>query len=711
MATLSRKRWDHNPTKDAVLPALYSLQLFELQIKATSSLCEYQLSVRWSSLARVYSSLELWDEAILAATLALLFDTLESSVSSRVTDCDHRIDFLRILASSTKGALYFGPFDLPSQLQRRKKSVGKLLRLIQQSNSEHLFDENAVPPKFALAPSHAVSSLLEANDGKTLVSIFEARCCINFGFVNVFRVVLTKHAASSFKEVDPGLFASELASTFIEIVAGAGQRLQGGDPKFSRSGYAQISRLAASSACSVGPDDDSGFRAVARALVSVVQSAALLPSKAFLDAGSHISAPAPRTEMIPWSYESISEAACVLSGAKAESTSPMSLLLRSILVATQFARSVHPHVSHCESDIVVQARDLVEHLSIKRRGSEMVIAAKNCALWVLARLSDVLSYEGNALEAAQTAFWSQWVAPIDQSEATKSWLSATSFLRVQTESVLAVAPFVSRPDRLDVVDKSAVGLEGRSTCLSAALLESASEQSQKDVERSLHELLEDIDHHLSESDGMRSCGVFLLWTKSSVLLSLATCVERQGELQRNVAFLGECYAICSKLKLLLASLFSSGSDAQNVSNDNFLSEIAFASLYPRAVVRQIECSHHLATTHSRLGDYRTALGYTESLLRDFGSTFVVAGITGKTELADLLGLFKADQSTCLRVIQLRRIHLTFRMKAATLDELHEQFHGTRFEYVDALSARHQQGIAKASLNAEEVFGLLLSKSS
>jgi hypothetical protein len=670
----------------------------------SAPLCDLMLSVRWSSLATWYSALELWDRSLVAAAVAILFDCLESASLSGRTDCSLHMSLLHQLNSFSKGAINLGPSDYQVSSKNRPMLVARLLNTLRQSKQGAVRGTlSSTSSALAFLPTQAARLLLEAEDVHPVALVFETICGVSFGFGNVLRVLLTPHVTSSFRAVDPIAFAVEVASTFAGIICGMGQLLQLGK---CHTGVLMIDFLELCRFAMLSTQQMQ-LGVLVHSLLSVVASMALLPCSSYMTFEEGISVSSTK-QLLVYSYEHIERASNILLDSDESNDAVGNLLVSSVRMATQFARSQHPHARSVSNSIaidavVVEVREFVDILASTHQKCDAVTAAKYCAVQAIARLSDVLSYHGNYLDAAQMAFWNMEISPLHQSEAVKSWLEDTVFLRNMTGSVLSVAPLVQQMQCRDSIFHD--DLEKRACHLRVKILSSAKMREQKDYSRELRKLLLEVDAALSSTNDFQT-GNFLLWTKSTVILGLADCADRQGDLEGTLRCLRECLVFCRKLKGLLAASRSKHCNSCTTT-DVFWVALAASSLYPRTVVRQVECLQHLTVVLSRVGDYRKAMSYSETLLSSFGSG-LGGGLHGKSSFAELHSFFRLTDSNCLRDLQLRRILLCLRAKSTPLDivcatdEIQSPFADTQIRDADCFSG-------SGSLDLEQILVRLQRK--
>jgi hypothetical protein len=628
--------------------------------------------------------LGLWEEAIVAATTAILFDIIESATTFGVEERDIRMELLMFLGMSSKGVVSFGPTDSPFLSKRRQNLISKLVRMISQHKQAISCDVTPAPPKAALVPSLVVKSLLQANCGESLAGILDDKFGISFSLGSILHGLFTKHSVAHLDTVDLTIFEAEATSAFVLIMNKMGQDTQydGNDLGFSCSDYRHVFKLVVSSTQRNFGTEHSCFQAVVKSLIYVDSSVSLLPwySMSEFDGLSGSGSVGPNVSstntVSALSSEYATKALGMLTDVDQGSPSDWSLILLSVRIAVRIYGLQISNMLQLDTqyDAVSKAfdeiRELARRLEETESVSRLVSAAKYCAMQVTLRLSDALSYEGNDLDAAQTALWSQEIASDISNETMKCWLESTTLLRSVTESVVSIGPILEQSDHH--VSIQTADCESSSSRLRVALLCVIGSKEHDSLKKQFLYLLTRIDHEVSEDVDAESVLIFQ-WTKSTVILGLAEWAERQGDFDSALRYLKECYTVCKDIGLTLRSRVGH-IDAPYASSDTWWRNFTIVSLHPRVVVRQMDCLYRLAFVHHRLGDHRKALGYAESLLNGFGARF--EGDLGATSsFAQLLLFFKSTPCTNHRERQLRRIFLSLKSKSTPLDLVCEESQG------------------------------------
>lgn len=666
LSKLGRIQWDDHPCKNAMIPLLHSLQLFmsSAQRPQQSSLRHLQLSVRWSSLAAMYKSLELVDESFISVVMALVFDIIETATVPSKVESDLRFRFVNVLASFSKGSVALSSSSEFDISENRRKLIARLLLSASDRPDAFASASDLQSAKYAFLPQNAIEFLLVGNKRAPFSEHFQEKSGAPSLLASILHATLTRQVVSAFPEVDSNLFLLEVATTVAAILAEAGNFRQAKNcvGESSLNDCEQLCKLAASSVSTLlfrdGDDaDNSEFLAVARSLVYVVASACLVP-KSVVYGLDNEDMQCPDTESLRSSYNFISKGCNILCVVKDTAQRDWNSLLRAVRLATRMTAMKHPCSNTKGSKYLAkEACDLVRIITNTDSASDVLAAAKYCVMRSVSGLSDYLSLQGDHLQAALLAFLNRELALDGDNDTMRTWLETTAFLRSSAQSVASVVPAVNN----GAFERN-VSAFSDSEALTLHIQISGTKQAREleRVESKLQETLDEVENALSDAHCLEE-QLSLQWVNGSVYSGLAACRDNRGDLEGAIVFLKKSYGICKKL---IGQVVSYCNKVSGLSQDSW-KEFSTLSLHPRALMRMADCLHGLSEKYSRLGDHRKAIAHAKSLLDDFGSG--LEGLDGKSSLADLRAFFVAHSSKNLQEYRMRQIFLSLKARSIPID--------------------------------------------
>ena len=683
-ANLGRKRWEASQDDSSLVPLLHSIQLFTqlAQRPNGQQLSTLQLSLRWSYLSSIYSSLELGEDAILTAVTALLFDIMEASSEAEETDA--QLELLSFLGQASKGVVSFGPSSSLLVSQRRQNLVTRLVKLILNHQEENPMEHMTTQPKSALTPPLVVKSLLQSRSGEPLSAVLGERCGISFSLGSILRCVITSHSIMDMGTIGCRVFVTEAVSALLLLLDRLGQKIVPSGVNSLLEDYKVTTKLAASLIRQNFSSEEEwapAFLAIARSLTNVVASVSLLPKDLL---GCIDGAPVH----VRHRGSTADTTACLIFAKGAEkviseavdSPSPdwNALLLsvrNSISLLTVYLGNARD--GNCQIDqvrnVFEETRHLVSAFKAASSPSPFLVAASHCIARLASRLSDLLSFEGHGLPAAESAIWSKTVAASFSSEDAHAWLESTVRLRSIAESVVCVAPTFLQSGRRSAALRDC---ESEAVSVRVALRHSNDKAEIQELRSTCIALLSRVEDEISYNEGDGSI-VVILWARTTILLGLAECEEFLAGLDASASYLKQAFEACKEVESSAASHVGS-SAGQQCDSDSWWLESAIASIHPRVAVRQYFVLHKLSNLQRRMGNYRKAFAYAESALARFGSTRI-QGIESKSTLEEYLDAFQSVSKAHFRDRQLTRLVLSLKISVLPLDQVSKSVkqHGGR----------------------------------
>jgi hypothetical protein len=305
----------------------------------------------------------------------------------------------------------------------------------------------------------------------------------------------------------------------------------------------------------------------------------------------------------------------------------------------------------------VHVRNAVETLSEEHESSDFIAASKSCLSFVLLRLCDWLSFQGEKILASQIAAWSTQALQGNSKE-VDSWFEATALsLSTAGGFLSALTP---AHDKSHLAATQLADIEVRA-CRLRLLLRSATPCAWNSYNSDLSALLSEVEGMLT-AHSTRDLAHLIQWSRCTVILALSESAEQGGQYELAIAFLGTCYGVSGRIA---ASLASERRPASR-SNLPFWKRVAMATLMVRSTERRVYCLQRIGGLYMRIGDHGKADLYAVSAAEVAG-TSILAANRRKATFSDDISYSRSHPCGSSQHMQIRRGLLYTKGQATALD--------------------------------------------
>jgi hypothetical protein len=633
-----------------------------------------KLSMAWTSLATLYKSQELLDEASIATASALVCHVTEVA-SSFSENRDPQMHLLHHLSSLTKDVIVTGHTQDPCDPDKRKRLVTRLVTMLAQRNRSSFSQKESTKPSAFSLPM-TINTLLEAlRDGTSTALSFERISEMPFSIGSIFHAMFATNTSPLAQDIDIRAELYEKIKILSDAIVALGMILQRStsmnlpDLDASIEDFQYLLRLAASYARKIIPfDDDTSYHTIVGTLY-VAASVSVLSCQRGVDFEDWSLGRMGLTDsdgeqlelLLALANKLADKASCSFSHVS-DGGDDWQLLLCAIRPAVTLYRlqlsSLRPEGSlQSRIDILVHVRNAVETLSKEHESSDFIAASKTCLSFVLLRLCDWLSFQGEKILASQIAAWSTQ-ALRGNSREVDSWFEATA-LSLSTAggflSALTQSHDNSHHAASDLADIEVLA------CRLRLLLRSATPCAWNSNNCHLSALLGEVESMLTEHP-TRDLAHLIQWSRCTIILGLSESAEQRGQYELAIAFLGTCYGVSGRIATALAS------DRRSVLRSNlpFWKRVAMATLMVRSTERRVYCLQRIGQLYMRVGDHWKADLYAASAAEVAGVNIPAAN-RRKTIFSDDISYSRSHPCGSSQEMQIRRGLLYTKGQATALD--------------------------------------------
>jgi hypothetical protein len=615
------------------------------------------------------------DEASIATASALVCHATEAASSSSGNRENPQIHLLHYLSSLTKDVIVTEQTHAPCDLDKRKRLVTRLVTMLAQRNRSTFSQRESTKPSAFSLPV-AINTLLEAvRDGTSTATSFERISEMPFSIGNIFHAMFATNTSLLAQDIDIKAELYEKIEILSDAIVTLGMILQRStsmnlpDLDASIEDFQYLLRLAASYARKIVPvDDDTSYHTIVGTLhvaasVSVVScqrgvdfESWSLGRMGFTDSDDE------QLELLLALANKLADKASSFFSHVSDGGDDWQLLLCAVRPAVTLYRlqlsSLRPEESvQSRINILVHVRNAVETLSEEHESSDFIAASKSCLSFVLLRLCDWLSFQGEKILASQIATWSTQ-ALRGTSKEVDSWFEATA-LSLSTAGgflpVLTPAHENSHRVASQLTDIEACA------CRLRLLLRSASPCAWNSHNSNLSALLSEVEGMLT-AHSTRDLAHLIQWSKCTVILVLSESAAQRGQYEHAIAFLGTCYGVSGRIATSLAS------DRRSVSRSNlpFWKRLAMATLMVRSTERRVYCLQRIGELYMRIGDHGKADLYAASAAEVAG-TNILAANRRKATFSDDISYSRSHPCGSSQQMRIRRGLLYTKGQATALD--------------------------------------------
>lgn len=551
----------------------------------------HQLGNRFSFLASLYKERGNIDEALFCTMTGLLFDIIEEEAR----DCvNHEGELVILLSCLTKGLIPTNDstLDIPKDKSGRVKEVVRLLR----HHSLHFCGRGEVvcDSPSVLSITGAIDLLVSRDDTTDFSEKFRKTAGTNFHFQTLLQALFLNLDSSS-------QYFSSALSILSSVLVLLGNEIQ--------------------------RDDQSSVIAIFKDLLSYIdewiRDSHMRQSMkdVILNLLHAASAVSLTSKSLPPDFTNWVKAVYLDSGRRELATHVLALSVaprddlhstdewlqfgECVSIATELFKT-QLELHSVETDVVANydrlyfIQDKAKAIVEATQGQEMITRlARFCALSVLLRLCDLFSLNGDDIGSIDAAGFARFHA--DNDDTLVKWLGSTT-LSSQATDRIAHGRLLCNHGVNDSTRNVGAEIEACSFRLQACR---CGDDAVLSVRNKLDALLRSTPD--SPVDGLDlACS---LWTRTTVLLGLAECHDREANIDTMLRVLLQCLQECRVLSKELKSIvFFDG-------NLQFSSDMVARSMVARCSQRRNDCLRKVALAYKSLGDHKPAVQYAVKLCR------------------------------------------------------------------------------------------------
>lgn len=624
------------------------------------------ISSRFVCLSTVYKSLQLYDEAIIATSLALTFDAIEvSETTPNINFRDPLANLVVSLVNCSKDVIVMATKHDDRAISELRMGLARSLVQMLAERKRSIYRPRRLHKSelVSLAPGQAIELLMNAvSVDADIVDLFEERCGVEFCLGGICETFFGISFARPQQQSKPFALLVEHTKTIIGIMVKlANVFRQGGntlpeETTVSFADYHLCCQMAETNILEICSEDKSASE-VLICLLFVVASVSLLFHPIFNYKSGNVGAHGHLIEK----YALAAQIAIKMS----THTNQWKLLTSAVSLAVDFyaaqISNADQQAYKCYREKLIPIMRVVESLNTADEKSQVFVSIITRGLvTLLSRLCCVSAQDGEVLHAAQFSIWNLDVAKMDGAD-QHSWFEATSLSRMVPDFVAPIR--LVHQDSLPSLQPAS--LELRACRLRLMLLDTENFCNVDLIQSNFISSLADVDSMNQSNENE----LLLRWTRSTILLGLSECAEKSANFELALRFSKQCFEECKTvttfLKTLRGSLFSS--------QDQFWIKVAVSSLPILCIERQVQCLERLAHHHSRLHDHRKAIEY--ALLAANPATIEILGPLTQLSFAEILDILRANPSESCQDTRTRRLILRLKTQSYPLDKVLTAFKG------------------------------------
>jgi hypothetical protein len=669
---IGKRRYEVEPAIGAIPPLLHAIKLLMhvTSLVSPSMIPSLKLSGRLTYIATVYNSIGNADGAVLATMLALVYDSIEVSITdpSSANQC---CDFVSWLASFTENVVVVTSniYTQSSRWEQRLALQKSLLQQLMKRGRSTMVPRTVQSSSCTTLKSSAlVDILLESlidGDNESCCEIFEKRCNVPFNLATILSLFISNNTLPRHKELDQFRVMMEFVKLLTELIVRFGHLLQRSDRESvddsaaSTNDYLSICQFTESIISTLTFHDNVSLPLVL-AMMNVIASISLVSiHPTFQFEGWMSDSLSKRTHQgtityIDMAKKLVDKGYHALNGSHVSDQSTFATLIAIQLYRYQLSQ--------------LQADEMYDHIDFKRLQDfydsanatesltgNMDLQWQMCLTITLTRLCILLYLDGEELRALQIAKWICFSAVRISRDA--SVLSETILLTLIAESSIISI-------NATIPESFSHPFQYEEKACKLRLYARDGDYSLSYVEFQFQSLLEDI-RNCSSTFGP-DCDDVASWSSTTVYLGLSECTERQGRLEATVMYLRKCFEEC-RTTIAATKRMKSASDRCSTSWDR--TRLTYMSLF--SVKRQVKCLYQMALLYHRLGNYRKSIEYSfgslhSPLLED-------AGLTSKLTFAQTVSLTRQFPARNSNETMVRRLYLRLKSLTCSLDSVANQF--------------------------------------
>jgi hypothetical protein len=624
----------------------------------------------------LYKSQELLDEASIATASALVCHATEAASVPSANRGDPKMELLHYLGSLTKDVIVTGPTQDPCDSDKRRRLVTRLVTMFTQRDRSSFSQKESTKPSAFSLPM-AINTLLEAvRDGTSPATSFEESSEMSFSVGNIFRAMFAANTSPLAQDIDTKAVLYEQIKVLSDVIVAFGMTLQRStsmdlaDFDASIADFQYLVRLAVTYVRKiVTTDDDTSYHTIVGTLY-VAASVSVLSCQPGMDfenwslgrMGLTGSDDDQLELLFALANKLADRASCSFSHVSDDGDDWQLLLCAFQPAATlyhlQLSCLSHEGSGQLHKTILVHVRNAVETLSEEHESSDFIKASKSCLSFVLLRLGDWLSFQGEKILASQIAAWSTQAVRGNCKE-VDSWFEATALSLSTAGRFLSALP--QAHDNEHGAASHVAGIEVLA-CRLRLLLGSATHHDWKTYNCQLSALLGEVESMLT-THSTRDLVHLMQWSKCTIVLGLSESAEQRGEFDLAITLLRTCYEESGRIAT------ASTSDKRSVSRLNvpFWKRVAMATVIVRSTERRVDCLRRIGKLYMRVGDHRKADLYAASVADIAGTRIPVAHSRRMSTFSDDISYSRSHPCGSSQEMHIRRCLLFTKGQATALD--------------------------------------------
>lgn len=689
-ASLGKRRASRNEQLTALDPLLRSIELFNRLANAEDNSSSYNISVRWSVVAGIFQSIGWTGAASLATVMTITSGFTSVHCTNQVVPKDKIFnDIMSSLGSSTHGIIETG-CEVFAGSDNNRMCIRRLVENLLQNGGQ------ASPKCKSLSTERVIELLLnvaseastQEEEGSILLRLIPNHAGDAVSIVSLLRATCENDTKEN--HVD----WVTLLMSILEISGKSMQRASESPSKEALASYEEVTDFLVELLHYISDEMDEN---VVEDSESILCSTALIAASTSLIVESpifnNISLGTPieidgnpgdhSPLLVPLALKLARQACDVIGHEKrcrnnhnqllSAVRSTAMLYLRNLLNIVEDASLVNTN----EATLTIVDEGTLATFSSNENASVASKSARACMSWTLGRLRDRLSFQGDRLHASQVAIW-QAVLLTDLDGICKQWANSLATNVLLTSGLLDVAFASQHSQDPAAPDESKLFLNGSDiesdglACWQALVstekqvvnlrlkLSSGRTTETASIELQLQEKLKHAEVIQSESNSGIIVAV-MSWIRASILFVLSEADEVAGNIQQAIYRVRQSFQAC---KEVIASEDILKSRALLSSSGSFTRMIP-PSLIIQSFEKLIECLQRTAILYARLGDHRRSSAYAFSALKSCNNPDILAELTPKLKVIDLLSLFRGVESSSLLEESCRRQMIWLRALSST----------------------------------------------
>jgi hypothetical protein len=632
------------------------------------------LSGRLTYIASIYKSLDNIDEAILATTLALVFDSIEASLT-QPSNSKQSSDLVSWLATFTENVVVVTSNNhaLSSSSEQRLGLQNSLLQLLlKRDRSTWVSSTVGNSRNNSMDALAFVDMLLESLDrckNESCCTSFEKHCNVPFNLATILSSLISNKVIPRHGEIDKSSAMIEFVKLLTELIVRFGHVLQRSEQDSTSITSASINDFLSmchftESLISKLAFEDSFRLPLVLAMMNLVASISLVSAHpSFKFEGWMTDSFSRKTQRGKVTYFEVAKSLIDNAYSTLNESNVCDQAFSASLCAIELYRYQMSQFQGGELNYDINLKlfqefdGIANSIAVESLTGNKGLNWQLCLTITLTRLCTVLYLDGEGLRALQIAKWSCSSA-LGVSRDTRVWSETMLLTLIAESSIITIhatnTDSFSHPDNFEL-KACKLRLYARDGDYRVSFIESQ-----------FQSLLATI-WDLSATFGPEFDDI-ISWSTTTIYLGLSECAERQGCLEASLVFLKKCFEGCRKAISATKRMNSTPASDRHCSPWHITRQtyIALSSLK-----RQAKCLYRMAHLYNRTGNYRKSLEYSFASLHS--PLLEEAGLTSKSSFAEAMSLTRQFPARNSSETMVRRLYLRFKSLACSLDLVTDQF--------------------------------------